>query len=57
MTTEPTSASNFQKGMVIMQLTEELREKDEELRQYRLNSQHTVRNPQKQQSSHEDMIK
>jgi hypothetical protein len=43
--------------MVIMQLTEELREKDEELRQYRLNSQHTVRNPQKQQSSHEDMIK
>jgi hypothetical protein len=43
--------------MVIMQLTEELREKDEELRQYRLNSQHTVRNPQKQQISHEDMIK
>jgi len=40
-----------------MQLTEELREKDEELRNYRLNSQHTMRNPHEPQSSHEDMNK
>lgn len=40
-----------------MQLTEELRSKDAELRQYRLNLQQTLLNPQKPQSSHEEIKK